>query len=136
MHAQMLFNSGPLLAVIIIDMVALLMYNFSGMCVTGEHASSAYAVPVKTTRQPLRTCTPHMLLLSPGSIEGGQSMLFGLWPFLRGLPANHLLACAGGLGAVFSTVLETMRTLCVWMVDLMLFYIAPGMGRLFPELSL
>lgn len=33
---QMLFNSGPLLTVIIIDMVALLMYNFSGMCVTGE----------------------------------------------------------------------------------------------------
>ena len=37
---QMLFNSGPLLAVIIIDMVALLMYNFSGMCVTGECALS------------------------------------------------------------------------------------------------
>ena len=35
MHAQMIFNSGPLLAVIIVDMVALLMYNFSGMCVTG-----------------------------------------------------------------------------------------------------
>ena len=33
---QMIFNSGPLLAVIIVDMVALLMYNFSGMCVTGE----------------------------------------------------------------------------------------------------
>ena len=32
----MIFNSGPLLAVIIVDMVALLMYNFSGMCVTGE----------------------------------------------------------------------------------------------------
>ena len=37
---QMLFNSGPLLAVIIIDMAALLMYNFSGMCVTGERAMS------------------------------------------------------------------------------------------------
>ena len=32
----MIFNSGPLLAVIIVDMIALLMYNFSGMCVTGE----------------------------------------------------------------------------------------------------
>ena len=41
MYAQMIFNSGPLLAVIIVDMVALLMYNFSGMCVTGEHASLA-----------------------------------------------------------------------------------------------
>ncbi len=35
---QMLFNSGPLLTVILIDMAALLMYNFSGMCVTGECA--------------------------------------------------------------------------------------------------
>ncbi len=40
---QMLFNSGPLLTVIIIDMVALLMYNFSGMCVTGKHCPSSDA---------------------------------------------------------------------------------------------
>ncbi|CAK0787430.1 hypothetical protein CVIRNUC_010650 [Coccomyxa viridis] len=67
---HMIFNSGPLLAVIIVDMVALLMYNFSGMCVTG------------------------------------------------------------GLGAVFRTVLETMRTLFVWLVDLLLFYTPLGLGKL------
>ena len=38
----MIFNSGPLLAVIIVDMVALLMYNFSGMCVTGEQPLSSH----------------------------------------------------------------------------------------------
>ncbi|CAL5222410.1 g4769 [Coccomyxa viridis] len=67
---HMLFNSGPLLTVILIDMAALLMYNFSGMCVTG------------------------------------------------------------GLGAVFRTVLETMRTLFVWLVDLLLFYTPLGLGKL------
>ena len=36
----MIFNSAPLLAVIIVDMIALLMYNFSGMCVTGEQPLS------------------------------------------------------------------------------------------------
>ena len=38
--------------------------------------------------------------------------------------------CAGGLGAVFRTVLETMRTLFVWLVDLLLFYTPLGMGKL------
>ena len=37
---------------------------------------------------------------------------------------------AGGLGAVFRTVLETMRTLFVWLVDLLLFYTPLGMGKL------
>ena len=55
---------------------------------------------------------------------------------LKGMPAINLEACAGGLGAVFRTVLETMRTLFVWLVDLLLFHIALGMGRLFPKLSL
>ena len=41
---QMIFNSGPLLAVIIVDMIALLMYNFSGMCVTGEQPLLLYHV--------------------------------------------------------------------------------------------
>lgn len=34
------------------------------------------------------------------------------------------------IGAVARTVLETMRTLFVWMVDLLLFYTPLGMGRL------
>ena len=38
--------------------------------------------------------------------------------------------CAGGLGAVFRTVLETMRTLFVWLVDLLLFYTPLGLGKL------
>lgn len=36
----------------------------------------------------------------------------------------------GHLGAVFRTVLETMRTLFVWLVDLLLFYTPLGMGQL------
>jgi hypothetical protein len=36
----------------------------------------------------------------------------------------------GHLGAVFRTVLETMRTLFVWLVGLLLFYTPLGMGRL------
>lgn len=37
---------------------------------------------------------------------------------------------AGALGAVFRTVLETMRTLFVWLVDLLLFYTPLGFGTL------
>lgn len=36
----------------------------------------------------------------------------------------------GHLGAVFRTVLETTRTLFVWLVDLVLFYTPLGMGKL------
>jgi hypothetical protein len=36
----------------------------------------------------------------------------------------------GHLGAVFRTVLETMRTLFVWILGLILFYTPLGMGRL------
>jgi len=36
----------------------------------------------------------------------------------------------GHLGAVFRTVLETMRTLFVWILGLVLFYTPMGMGRL------
>jgi len=39
-------------------------------------------------------------------------------------------ARAGQLGAVFRTVLETTRTLFVWLVDLVLFYTPLGMGSL------
>lgn len=34
------------------------------------------------------------------------------------------------IGAVARTVLETMRTLFVWMVDLLLYYTPLGLGRL------
>ena len=44
MHAsavmQMLFHSAPLLIVILVDMAALLAYNYSGMCVTGAFSAS------------------------------------------------------------------------------------------------
>lgn len=36
----------------------------------------------------------------------------------------------GHLGAVFRTVLETTRTLAVWLVDLLLFYMGAGGGKL------
>ena len=42
---QMIFHSRPIAIVLLVDMVALLMYNFSGMCVTGI-----------TTRQSLGCC--------------------------------------------------------------------------------
>ena len=42
---QMIFHSRPIAIVLLVDMVALLMYNFSGMCVTGT-----------TTRQSLGCC--------------------------------------------------------------------------------
>lgn len=40
------------------------------------------------------------------------------------------MCVTGHLGAVFRTVLETTRTLFVWLVDLILFYTPLGMGRL------
>lgn len=67
---HMIFHSRPIAIVLLVDMVALLMYNFSGMCVTGA------------------------------------------------------------LGAVFRTVLETTRTLFVWLVDLLLWYTPLGFGTL------
>lgn len=36
----------------------------------------------------------------------------------------------GSLGAVFRTVLETMRTLFVWLVSLGLYYLPLGVGQL------
>ena len=35
----MIFTSRTIATVLAIDMVALLMYNYSGMCVTGETSS-------------------------------------------------------------------------------------------------
>jgi drug/metabolite transporter (DMT)-like permease len=67
---HMIRNNPVISRILILDMIALLLYNVSGMCVTGH------------------------------------------------------------LGAVFRTVLETTRTLFVWLVDLMLFYTPLGMGKL------
>lgn len=44
--------------------------------------------------------------------------------------ALKLLLLAGALGAVFRTVLETTRTLFVWLVDLLLWYTPLGFGTL------
>ncbi|KAI7844374.1 hypothetical protein COHA_002172 [Chlorella ohadii] len=67
---HMITHSRVIAGVLVVDATALLMYNVSGMCVTGH------------------------------------------------------------LGAVFRTVLETMRTLFVWLVDLVLFYTPLGLGKL------
>jgi drug/metabolite transporter (DMT)-like permease len=67
---HMITHSRVIMTVLLVDMLALLMYNVSGMCVTGH------------------------------------------------------------LGAVFRTVLETTRTLFVWLVDLLLFYTPLGFGKL------
>ena len=54
------------------------------------------------------------------------------WHCCRGLPClpTHTGLLPGALGAVFRTVLETMRTLFVWLVDLLLFYTPLGFGTL------
>lgn len=44
--------------------------------------------------------------------------------------ATGSVARPGELGAVFRTVLETMRTMFVWLVDLLLFYTPLGLGKL------
>ena len=67
---HMIRNNPTIARLLVLDMGALLMYNVSGMCVTGH------------------------------------------------------------LGAVFRTVLETTRTLFVWLVDLLLFYTPLGLGKL------
>ncbi|GAB4819565.1 hypothetical protein N2152v2_006611 [Parachlorella kessleri] len=67
---HMITHSRVILTVLLCDMFALLMYNVSGMCVTGH------------------------------------------------------------LGAVFRTVLETTRTLFVWLVGLLMFYTPLGFGKL------
>ena len=43
---------------------------------------------------------------------------------------TNSLFLAGALGAVFRTVLETTRTLFVWLVDLLLWYTPLGFGTL------
>lgn len=43
---------------------------------------------------------------------------------------NFSTCYAGALGAVFRTVLETTRTLFVWLVDLLLWYTPLGFGTL------
>lgn len=46
------------------------------------------------------------------------------------LAYNYMgMSVTGHLGAVFRTVLETMRTLFVWLVDLALFYGGAGLGE-------
>mmetsp|Transcript_4359 Transcript_4359/g.12571 ORF Transcript_4359/g.12571 Transcript_4359/m.12571 type:complete len:454 (-) Transcript_4359:421-1782(-) len=67
---HMIGSNKVILIILLVDMSALLLYNVSGMCVTGN------------------------------------------------------------LGAVFRTVLETTRTLFVWLVDLLLFYTPLGFGQL------
>ena len=41
---QMIFHSRAIALVLLVDMVALLMYNFSGMCVTGQLACHHHPV--------------------------------------------------------------------------------------------
>ncbi|KAK9812950.1 hypothetical protein WJX72_006245 [[Myrmecia] bisecta] len=72
---HMIGHSRSIQIVLAVDMLALLSYNFAGMCVTGQ------------------------------------------------------------LGAVFRTVLETMRTLFVWLVDLLLFYTIHKLGESWTEYS-
>lgn len=61
-----------------------------------------------------------------GACVGICSLPFGS----RRYVVEGVVHSAGALGAVFRTVLETMRTLFVWLVDLLLFYTPLGFGSL------
>ena len=50
--AQMIFHSAPLLIVLLVDMAALLAYNYSGMCVTGVYYASAAGCPCMCAEPP------------------------------------------------------------------------------------
>lgn len=56
--------------------------------------------------------------------------MFGL------LAYNYMgMHVTGNLGAVFRTVLETMRTLFVWLLGLLLFYLGTGLGERWTQYS-
>ena len=59
--------------------------------------------------------------------------------FIQGfalLSYNYMgMHVTGHLGAVFRTVLETMRTLFVWLVGLFLFYVGTGLGEAWDKYS-
>lgn len=56
--------------------------------------------------------------------------MFGL------LAYNYMgMHVTGNLGAVFRTVLETMRTLFVWLLGLLLFYLGTGLGEKWTQYS-
>ena len=90
---QMIMHSKAIFYILLIDMAALLMYNVSGMCVTGK-PSRHYVIALSSA--------PHR------SAD------------------DVVLSAAGQLGAVFRTVLETMRTLFVWLVRACQQLLAPG----------
>lgn len=69
----MLFHSAPLLTVILVDMAALLLYNYAGMCVTGAstltpchlfstplHITSAHILQKLTSKIPVHANLPCM----------------------------------------------------------------------------
>ncbi len=64
----MLVHSAPLLTVILVDMAALLLYNYAGMCVTGKDLQ-------------LHICSEHPHTKEEGVLsEPGQSDLLLLCP--------------------------------------------------------
>lgn len=69
--------------------------------------------------------TWHMITHSPGI---ARILLLDMFALLAYNVSG--MCVTGHLGAVFRTVLETTRTLFVWLVDLTLFYTPLGMGKL------
>ena len=139
----MIGSNGVIAVILMIDMTALLLYNVSGMCVTGEpptsHPPPACPPPSGGSwAQPATKCRP---LTAEGSAEqeGRSVVVLGagagcqcgvrsgeqlhgadrrLHILQRFMMVFYWLQAppAGNLGAVFRTVLETTRTLFVWLV--------------------
>lgn len=51
-HLQMITHSRVIMTVLLVDMLALLMYNVSGMCVTGEFTAQISSCGSDTHRVP------------------------------------------------------------------------------------
>ena len=127
---QMIFTSTSIPLVLLVDMSALLMYNLSGMCVTGEPAAHhAFALHLRCPQRQLgpelqAVCVlPCAYTASSGRQAGSRGCclpgcLLSHRRLAQSAPERRLPA--GYLGAVFRTVLETMRTLFVWLVRLQL----------------
>ena len=110
--------------VLAVDMAALLMYNVAGMMVTG-HLGAVFRC---AARAACPQCSPPTPPTAAGSTVAGQGAALHLSCHARHHLLPPLTIKLGDLS--FRTVLETTRTLFVWLVDLLLFYTPLGLGKL------
>lgn len=77
---QMIFHSKPIAIVLLIDMVALLMYNFSGMCVTGRAPASCLPCMCSFSGPLAAFITCSICLASGGGYLASSDLHFGCLP--------------------------------------------------------